>query len=308
MTKSNLSGRPPTKEDWEGLYHAAIRFKENAPWAWMENEDLFAVENPLGGETGYCSILGNGGQEFGLVLFFGDRGYEAYQRIMMDDAATGSLETSFDTCSLSALFVGRNDLVKTDIGVIRYLGLNFQGRNAWPLFRSQRPGYLPWFLEQEEALFLTSALRQAVNVATRVRDSSLDLFDGCDDDLILTRYFCEGQWLDEWRKPKAAQEEVSVPVRIDKERLKRLRARASKRSGSWELDFFILPMAIESETGRPYFPNCILAVERNQGLIVGTELLVPLLSAEEKGEAAIRLMEKAASIPQEILVESKEMR
>ncbi len=273
----------------------------------MENGDLFALENPFNGETGYCSVLGNGGQEFGLVLFLGAKGFDAYQRLMMDESETVSLEAGLDICALSVLFVNRGELASPDMAVIRSLGVSFRGKNAWPLFRSQLPGYLPWYLEKEETLFLTSAIQQTINVAVRVRDNDLDLFAGCDEDLILTRYFYEGQWLDEWRKPRAAEEAI-VSIPLDRERLRRLYDAAGKKSGSWELDLFILPAAIDSGNGRPYYPNCILAVERNQGLIVGTDLLGPGLSHEEKQEAFIRLLEKATPIPQEIHVGSKEVK
>ena len=40
----------PGKSDWATLYQAAITFKEATPWDWMDNEELFAVENPDDGE------------------------------------------------------------------------------------------------------------------------------------------------------------------------------------------------------------------------------------------------------------------
>ena len=308
MTNGTISNKNPTKEDWENLYHSAICFKENRPWMWMQNGDLFAVENPFGGETGYCSVLGNGGQEFGLLLFLGAKGYNTYQRLIMDESATMSLESSLNTCALSLLFVARNELEEPDINVIRSLGLSFRGKNAWPLFRSQRTGYLPWYLEKEEALFLTSALHQTINVGIRVRDNDLDLFAGSDSDLVLTRYFYEGQWLDEWRKPRRIEETVPASVTLDNERLGRLHDAVSRKSGSWELDVFIFPAAIDSGTGRPYYPTCILAVERNHGLIIGTDFLGPDLLLKEKQEAFIRLLEKATPIPQEIRVSNEDVR
>lgn len=56
----------PAKGNWSALYQAAIAFQQAAPWECMDNEDLFAVENPDDGEVGYCSILGSGGEEFDL--------------------------------------------------------------------------------------------------------------------------------------------------------------------------------------------------------------------------------------------------
>ena len=70
----------------------------------------------------------------------------------------------------------------------------------------------------------------------------------------------------------------------------------------------ILPSAINSGTGRPYYPTCILAVERNHGLIIGTDFLGPDLLLKEKQEAFIRLLEKATPIPQEIRVSNEDVR
>jgi hypothetical protein len=54
--------------------------------------------------------------------------------------------------------------------VIKELGLKFRGRQEWPMFRSYRPGYLPWYLEAPEARTLTYALEQAVEVVLRFEE------------------------------------------------------------------------------------------------------------------------------------------
>ena len=38
---------------WQALYQAAAAFRDLAPWAWMTDRDLFAVEDPATGEVGY---------------------------------------------------------------------------------------------------------------------------------------------------------------------------------------------------------------------------------------------------------------
>jgi hypothetical protein len=168
----------PSKSDWATLYQAAITFKETAPWAWMDNEELFAVENPDDGEVGYCSILGSGGEEFGLGMFVGEDGYDRYTKLIAGETEPEDLEESMMVRGISMLLVDRDDLEKEDREVIRSLGLRFRGRNAWPFFRSQRPGYVPWFLEKGEVLFLTSAIQQALVVADEVRSGELDLSEG----------------------------------------------------------------------------------------------------------------------------------
>ena len=68
----------PNQSDWSELYQAALAFQKARPWEWMDSSDLLAVENPDNGETGYYSILGSGGKEFGLGIFLGDQGFNSY--------------------------------------------------------------------------------------------------------------------------------------------------------------------------------------------------------------------------------------
>jgi len=178
----------PSLAEWGKLYQAALRFREVAPWTWMENEELFAVVDPQGGATGYCSVMGSSNEEFGLGIFIGELGYKRYLELVSGQSVPGNLDEEIMVPLLTLLFVNREELAKEDRAVIRSLGLQFRGRNAWPLFRSQRPGYVPWFLEKEEAFFLTSALEQALVVADGVHRGRLDLFDEVDEDKVLTRY------------------------------------------------------------------------------------------------------------------------
>ena len=53
--------------------------------------------------------------------------------------------------------------------LIKKLGLKFRGRKQWPVFRSYMPGYFPWFLTKEDALFLTTAIEQSIDVALRFK-------------------------------------------------------------------------------------------------------------------------------------------
>ena len=57
-----------------------------------------------------------------------------------------------------ASFEDRKLLQKEDFQLINKIGLKFSGPNSWPLFRSYRPGYHPWYLTNEEARYLTLCL------------------------------------------------------------------------------------------------------------------------------------------------------
>mgnify|MGYP001032879131 CR=1 FL=1 len=304
--------KEPSKSDWAALYQAAIAFQHASPWEWMDNEDLFAVENPYDGEMGYCSILGSGQEEFGLGIFLGDKGFVGYLELISSEVEPEDIDESIMLPLLSMLFVDRGTLQKKDLDVIRSLGLRFRGRNAWPLFRSQRPGYAPWFLEKEEVLFLSIAIHQALVVATKVRNNELDLWGKESEDLILTRYCRDNDWLEEWREPKipdsSSQTHTEAVGAVNEARLHLLRTRAGRLSGAWELDIFVLPMPIGPASSRPYFPSCFLTVERKLGLIIDSKLTKPWLTLSEKQDELIQILEKAEQLPRHIWVRSDKIR
>ncbi len=285
-------------------------FKEMAPWQWMTDAELFGVENPHDGETGWCTVLGNEGLEFGLVVFLGAEGFQIYNRIAMGGPEAKSFEVWARAPLLSMMFVDRQELQQRDLDVIRSLRLRFRGRNAWPLFRCHRPGYLPWYLEKNEVVFLSIIVQQAIDVARRVREGRLDLFAEVDADMILTRYYRAGQWLEDWRKPAVPSRNANVTAPLDEARLSGLRKAAKELRGFWELDIFLLPTAISEGASRPYYPTCILAVEGKSGFIVGAELMGPHPSLAERQESAIRILAqgKQLPLPQEIRVKGEEIR
>lgn len=301
-----------SKSDWAALYQAASEFKRASPWEWMDNEDLFAVENPSNGEVGYCSILGSGREEFGLGIFLGEEGYDRYTKLMAEEVEPEDFEESVMARLISMLFVDRDVLQKRDRDVIRSLGLQFRGRSSWPFFRSQRPGYVPWFLEKEEVIFLTTAIHQALVIAQRVQNSELDLLERETENLVLTLCHRGGKWLEEWRRPNMPNSNSESPMEtidpVTEAQLHLLRSRAGELGGTWEFDISMLPLPIGSSSDRPYFPSCFLAVEKKLGLIVGTNLTKPWLNLSEKRKAFIQILEKADELPREVRIKSDKVK
>jgi len=303
----------PCHSDWAALYQAATIFREASPWNWLDNEDLFAIENPDDGEVGYCSVLGAGGEEFGLGMFVGEGGYRRYTAVIEGEEEPEDLEESIMARSLSMLFVDRGILQKEDREVIRSLGLRFRGRNGWPLFRSQLPGYVPWFLEKEEVFFLTTAIHQSLAVADRVRSGKLDLWEQERENVVLTRYRRSGNWLEEWRKPPRTadweQESNTETMDAVKEaELHLLRSRTGGLNGHWELDIFVLPIPIGAVPDRPYFPSCLLVVESELGLVLSANLTEPWITSSQKQDEVIQVLREANQIPREIRVKSEKVK
>jgi hypothetical protein len=276
----------------------------------MGNGDVFAVENPRNGELGYCSIMGEGEEEFGLAVFQGNQGYRRFVEIMNSEGTDqDDFEKTIMAPQLTLLMVDRREMEKEDISVISSLGLKFRGTNAWPIFRCIKPGYFPWFLEKDEVIFLTIALERAITISIKVRDNNLDLFEKEDEERLLTCRYRDSQWVEEWgspvlSEPKPTVEEESLSP-VQEAELLLIRNSAGKPGGTWEFDIFLAPLPVGPQGTRPYFPLCFLAVETKLGLILSAEMTEPWITNAAKMDIFIKIMQKSGRIPRNIHVKSE---
>jgi tetratricopeptide (TPR) repeat protein len=294
----------PTHKEWTRLYGAAAAFKEQAPWEWIEDGDLFAVQDSDSGEMGYCSIMGGLGEVFGLAVFLGPEGFEGYESLVEGEVKHSDFEAIAMQRCLLATFEDRESLDKRDLAVIRELRLRFRGSHAWPQFRSHWPGYAPWYLTGPEARFLATVLEQAVEVSQRVR-KGLDLFEGVDEDLVLARQWDQAteRWEDVWRSLPERPARSQPPTALDERRLQRLRERSGSPQGSWQVDLFPIPSLVEEPGQRPYYPRAWLCTDPETEFVVGTAMLEPWRSLGECQEALLGILEKAPCLPAVIQVQ-----
>jgi hypothetical protein len=298
-----LKTQEPDKKDWEELYSAAREFQLNAPWEWIYSEEILGVENPLNGEVGFCSVLGSGRQEYGLGIYMGETGYNGFLRLASGKVSTQKFFENIDFTVLSMLLVDREVLQKTDLETIRGSKIQFRGKNSWPLIRSVLPGYIPWFLAKDEAVYLCNALQQIREIAGRVSRNELRLFGKENKNKIFTRCFRKGAWIDDWRQPqkpvRAPQTEEAIGA-IKEAQILLMKNAAGPLDGEWELDWFVLHSPVKSESGRPFYPLCILAVDKIRGLIIGTRLIEPALTPQRKQDQLIQLLKESRPLPDTI--------
>ncbi|HXF70067.1 MAG TPA: hypothetical protein VNK89_09690 [Thermoflexus sp.] len=268
----------PTLEEWRQLYQAAIRVKEVAPWEWMTETDVFGVQNPETGEVGFVSVMGMRGEHLALAVYLGAEGLYGFWhfREMVESSPTPAPETLFtllEIPQLQASFEDRTQLSQEDRAVIKQLGLKFRGAQAWPMFRSYRPGFWPWYLEAAEARFLTHVLNQAVEVALRFKEDPA-LLKPPDDGSYLVRVLRDdGVWEDRIvRVPPP--EPTFIPIPMDEEALEAVKQLPHARN-TFEMDFFALPGPIREKDKRPYLLYMLLTVDANSGLILAFDFLKP---------------------------------
>ena len=273
-----MAENTPTNDVWRGLYEAAVRVKEMAPWEWMTEAHVFGVQDPETGEIGFVSVMGMLGEYYAISLYPNPEALYSFWMVqeMGPDINPDAL---LEIPQTHASFEDRGDLEDKDREVIKELGLKFRGRKEWPMFRSYRPGYAPWFVEAEEARRLTNALDQLTDVAPRFREdpSLLELAsdeEPLGDESYLVRVPREEGgalvWEDrrmEVPPPEPSPIEIEVDFRVlgDLERL--------TRGGEVEMDFFMLPTPIMEGKDRPFFPYMLLTVDAGSGMVLGHDLL-----------------------------------
>lgn len=268
-----MNSEQPTREEWRRLYELAGEVKKLAPWEWMDEKDVFGVQNPESGELGFVSIMGMLGEHLAVALYLGAEGL--YSLWAMEEAGPSlSPDLILETPQLQASFEDRSVLAKEDREIIKSLGLKFRGRQAWPMFRSYGPGLWPWFVNSTEARFLSYALEQVLEVTPRVRDDP-GLLATDDEEEYLVRVPREEQghliWEDQILHispppPKTVEFLMDEQILAA---LKRLRPGQTEI----ETDLFVFPAPVGPPGVRPQYGYVLMLVDSHTGMILGLELL-----------------------------------
>ena len=298
----------PSAQEWSALYHAAIDFRKTEPWNWLSDTDLFGVQNPVDGNLGYCCIMGELKEMLGLVVYLGTEGLAGYFKTQSEREPSDVTNFLHEQNCLTLTFEGRKYLRAPDLRVIRDLGLKFRGRQDWPLFRSYRPGYMPWYLTREEVLYLTAIIPQAIEMALRVKGDGGLLVPPRKDRYLLRIPEKTGEtlaWRDEWRTPPPVEKKEPAILRLDELRLQRIKKTVSRRQGIWEIDQFYSPAVID-DGGRPYFPHVFLWVDHDSGLALHVRVAEMPDYASDFQEHFMALVEKINVLPDEILLQHDE--
>ena len=290
--------------DWRALYQAAEKFRNLRCWEWMNDPDVFGVQNPSTGEIGYGCVMGSLGDLFGLVVYLGREGLENYLKIISLGSADPDPDFAFTQKCLMASFEHRGALRKEDYQVIKELGLKFRGSDHWPLFRFYDPGYFPWFLNSEQVIYLTLVLEQAIDVAVRRRDNE-DLLISPEEDLYFVRVpemTGQGlQWKDEWPKPAPLVPKTIVPSESNMAVVRRIAQANLPKGGTWEIDFFFTS-AVVKDDDRPFFPLVSMVVDHNNGMIIHFSIANVSEGYPKLLSDLLKFVEGVGSLPNRILV------
>lgn len=299
----------PSIKEWKGLYEAAIEFRKAEPWEWVRETDVFGVRNPKTGEIGYCCIMGELGEVLAMAIYEGTEGLQSYLKIRKGQIKPGDPDALFMQKCLMLSFENVKFVEEDDREIIDELGLTFRGRNAWPVFRSYQPGYFPWFLNRHEVLYMTLALRQAMEICLRIKkDGKILHAPKRNCYLVRTAEEKAGKffWKDEWISPAPLRKKAEAfDGPVNEVRIQKLKKTAKPATAVWEIDFFHTPAPV-MQGERPVFPYAIMVMDHDTGLILEMHLAENAAYQREFIDKFLGCIEKTSVIPLEILVKKEE--
>ena len=292
-------------DEWRKLYEAAARFKETECWKWIADIDIFGVENIDTHEIGYCCVMGNAGQVYGISIYVGEDGLKSYMDTLYPNIPFEDL--GYIQNCITLYFEDRENLNRDDLNIIKQLGLKYRGKKQWPQFRNYKPNYFPAQLSRSEVIYMAYALDQVINVALRCREDEALLVPE-DEDQILVRVSKRVDKEDVWEDKYInliLEESNSEYEKVNEIALKRIKDNKPRKTGVWEVDFFNAP-AMVKESGRPYYPLMLMIAEAESGLMLDMKMTSDFEGyIGEFRDEIIDLIARNKQIPEVIVVQRK---
>ena len=291
---------------WEELYRQAVEFKNVSPWRYVQEQDIFAVEDPSTGETGFCHVTGAQGQHRALSVYRGAPGLHFIMDLLRGEIPSDPSTVLLSCDKLEASFEDEETLDEKDLDIIKKLNLEFKGKLGHPMFRDFKPGCLPWFVDEKGAKFLNYALNMAYLVSMNVYAGG----DTVPSPLETGRYVTfhlekvEGEMKLKGDIRDIPSKKIKKDgVEIDELKLARLARKISSHSGIWEVGgVFSLVAISDKNRSRPYFPAILLWVDTTNEKVLVHRLSKKDEISEAVVEGTIQAIESEDRAPVEFRV------
>lgn len=304
---------PPTASEYGMLCQLAFHMQQLSPWIFMQETDVFGVQDPESGELGFVSVMGQLGEFQAISVYRGAEGLYSWRNFVellsIDAKSEQAHDMVYEIPQLQLAFVEPTILEKRDRDVIKASGFKFS-KNQRPQFRSYRPGYLPWFLTREEASHLIYALTQTITVASRFfSDANVIPFNQDPEDRdYLIRIPRLKDSIPYWEDSIVTVDPPTQLLQLSVDDTTLGKLKEFPTSGALEVELFALPATVGRSHERPRLIYALLAVDSASDFIVGVELMEAIEGVDLMYASVAEILTsdwmQHQSVPQEIRVRS----
>ena len=265
-------------EEFKTLCKLARYIQQQMPWEFMEETDVFGVQDPENGTLGFVSVMGALGEYTAVAVYRGAEGlYEWREFIELLEAVPESEEAHdrlMEIPQLQLSFGPASFLEELDREVIKRSGVKFPKDK--PLFRSHWPGYYPWFLTRAEARHLIHTLTQTIQVAKQFfyDPDVIPLNEDPEDRNYLIRVPQLNGDVIRWKSSIQTIDQPPtqlVPIGVEDAAVEQLKV--MPKADPQEIDLFTLPAKLGKPNERPRVLYALIVTNAVTGYIFGFEAL-----------------------------------
>lgn len=295
------------------LYTLAGSIFALKPWRYMYEDEITGVRDPVSGTIGFISVMGNLGEHYALTVYLGERALGQFLELS-DGGEEATPEMVLEIPQLMLSFEDKEFVEKGDRAIMKENGIAIAGRKSLPIFRSYRPGMVPWFLEESEQASMINYLEQFLEVAIRTEAGKAGEEEGSDDEDVFLVRECKKagdslKWHDTWQKI-SVPEDKEIHFAIDSGLLDKARAKPIGKN-IYEMDFFLTPAQVKEPKRRPFFSYLLLIVDQRSELVISSDLLDPSEGIDEMlvklPNLILRVLTNGESLPHVVIAGSPRM-
>ena len=288
----------------------AVEVGKAAPWRTAEETDLVLVSDD-NGQVHAVSVMGNLGEFRAVAVYVGPVGYRFFELMHIHEEAPDMDVFVGYQHSVRVEFAAKSALGKEDRELLKEVAPEvLKGRGTMPVFRTVRPGYLEWFITEEEGRLLALGLDSLLAMLSQ---GGIPISDGPPYPLVTWK---DGVAVIASGQPPRTAETVGMPA-IDEDRVRKIRAAYKKSNSSVTVDHFYSPtpigqrderkmamrttVALDGKTGMALAPKVSGPTERTEDLLADTLLTaieqlgrIPAVTVVRKDEYA-RMLQSLAS-------------
>ncbi|KOP78130.1 hypothetical protein AMS59_13585 [Lysinibacillus sp. FJAT-14745] len=256
--------------DYLTLLELTNELKKLKPWQYLKDDEVVAIHFEDVDYKVLVSVMGAGGEEFGLMIFDMELGYNSLAKILYEKNL--SSDFYFGLNALTVNFVDREELDTADYLLIKDCGLSYRGKKNWIQFRSylegthsERPNYL-------EVELLIDVISRMINI-TEARKAGWEYPQLAEHQYPTFKVQMDGELQEIYilqinmAKPTyECYEEISM---FEKAKYKK----KPKSALQLEYDLFYMPFGVEmEETDRTVYPIAGMLIERGSNLVIEHEM------------------------------------